>query len=119
MTPKNKIKNLKATLEATNQQITIIPTVINIENQAVQDLYAQYRIRSIKNPKTREATLEAFVLKPCILARTTALRQQIRGVESMMKDSGYKIEKGTKLTHEIRAAPIRPEPMYPAGKVIY
>jgi hypothetical protein len=41
MTPKNKIKNLKATLEATNQQITIMPTVINIENQAVQDLYAQ------------------------------------------------------------------------------
>jgi hypothetical protein len=66
MTPKNRIKNLKATLEATNQQITIIPTVINIENQAVQDLYAQYRIKSIKNPKTREATLEAFVLKPCI-----------------------------------------------------
>ena len=22
-------------------------------------------------------------------------------------------------THEIRAAPIKPEPMYPAGKVIY
>jgi len=41
MTPKNKIKNLKATLEATNQQITMIPTVIKIENQAVQDLYAQ------------------------------------------------------------------------------
>jgi hypothetical protein len=76
----------------------------------------------MKNPRTREATLEAFVLKPCILARTTALRQQSRGVddqESMMKDSGYSIEKGTKLTHEIKAAPIKPEPMYPAGKVIY
>jgi hypothetical protein len=62
------------------------------------------------------------VLKPCMSASTTALRQQSRGVddqESMMKDSGYKIEKGTKLTHEIRAAPIRPEPMYPAGRVIW
>ena len=64
MTPKNRMKNLKATLEATNQQITMIPTVIKIENQAVQDLYAQYRMRSMKKPKTREATLEAFVLKP-------------------------------------------------------
>jgi len=74
MTPKNKIKNLKATLEATNQQITIMPTVIKIENHAVQDLYAQYRIRSIKNPSTREATFEAFVLKPCVSVSVVALR---------------------------------------------
>jgi predicted RNase H-like nuclease len=87
MTPKNKIKNLKATLEATNQQITIIPTVIKIENQAVQDLYAQYRIRSIKNPKTREATLEAFVLKPCVSASITALQSKALG-------GGLRIENG-------------------------
>jgi hypothetical protein len=79
MTPKNKIKNLKATLEATNQQITIIPTVIKIENQAIQDLYAQYRIRSMKNPRTREATLEAFVLKPCMSASSYRFAEQSTG----------------------------------------
>jgi len=35
-------------------------------------------------------------------------------------DGEEKMGRGWKqLTHEIRAAPIRPEPMYPAGKVIY
>jgi hypothetical protein len=35
------MKNLKATEEATNQQMRMIPTVIAIENHAVQDFQAQ------------------------------------------------------------------------------
>jgi cytochrome c553 len=61
------MKNLKATEEATNQQTTMIPVVSKTENQATHDLYAQYRIKSMKNPRTQEATLDALVLKPYLL----------------------------------------------------
>lgn len=42
----------------------MIPAVSKIENQAVHDLYAQYRIRSMKKASTRAAIFDAFVLKP-------------------------------------------------------
>ena len=64
MTPRNRIKNRKATDEATSQQTRMIPAVRRIENHATHDLYAQYRIRSMKNASTIEATFDAFVLKP-------------------------------------------------------
>jgi hypothetical protein len=64
MTPRNRIKNLNATDDSTSQQTRIIPVVTRIENHAVQDRYAQYRIRSMKKPRIHEATFEAFVLNP-------------------------------------------------------
>jgi hypothetical protein len=51
----------------------------------------------MKKAKTHEATFEAFVLNPSSVSYNT---------------------KG-ELTQEISAAPIRPEPRYPAGKVIW
>jgi hypothetical protein len=69
MTPRNRIKNLKATEDATSQQTRMTPAVKRTENQATQDLYAQYRIRSIKNARTTEATFDAFVLKPFVSAK--------------------------------------------------
>lgn len=65
MTPRNKIKKRNATEEATSQQTTMMATVSAIENQAVQDFQAQYRMRSMKKPRTKEAIFDAFVLKPC------------------------------------------------------
>ena len=64
MTPRNKMKNRNATEEATSQQTTMMATVSAMENQAVHDFQAQYKIRSMKKPRTKEAILDAFVLKP-------------------------------------------------------
>lgn len=71
MTPMNKTKNRSATELPTSQQSTIRPAVKMMVTQAIIDLRAHTSVSMKKTASTRQATREARVSKPCVLANAS------------------------------------------------